>query len=84
MQEYNVRQTYFAHPVPICNRELIGIHLDGRGVGVRVAIVARFFSTSLRPYGYWGSQSPVRSVQGALSFETKRPGGEADHVVELN
>jgi hypothetical protein len=34
-----------------------GYGLDGRGVGVRVLVVARFFSSSRRPNWFWGPPS---------------------------
>jgi hypothetical protein len=50
-----------------------GYVLDGRGVGVRVPVGSRFFS-SRRP-----TQLPIQLVPGALSLGVKRPGRDADH-----
>jgi hypothetical protein len=49
--------------------------LDNRGVGVRVPVGSRIFSTSSRPV--LGS---IQWVPGALSLGVKRPGREADHL----
>jgi hypothetical protein len=51
--------------------------LDDRGVGIRVPVGSRIFSTSSRPA--LGSAQPIQWVPGALSLGVKRPGREADH-----
>jgi hypothetical protein len=51
--------------------------LDDRGVGVRVPIGSRIFSTSSRP-ALGPTQLPIQWVLGALSPGVKRPGREAD------
>jgi hypothetical protein len=54
-----------------------GYGLDDRGVGVRVPVEKRIFSTSSRPA--LGSTQHIQWVQGNLSQGVKRPGREADH-----
>jgi hypothetical protein len=53
--------------------------LDDRGVGVRVSVGSRIFSSPRRPDGLWGRQPPIQWVPGALSPGVKRPWLEADH-----
>jgi hypothetical protein len=54
--------------------------LDGRGVGVRVPVGARFFCSRRRPDRIWGPLSLLSSgYRGALSPGVKRPGRDADH-----
>jgi hypothetical protein len=55
-----------------------GYGLDDRGVGSRVPVGSRMFSTSSRP-ALGSTQPPFQWVPGALSPEIKRPGREADH-----
>jgi hypothetical protein len=55
-----------------------GYGLDDRGVGVRVPIRSRIFSTSSRP-ALGPIQPPIQGVSEALSVGVKRPGREADH-----
>jgi hypothetical protein len=51
-----------------------GYALDGRGVGVRVPVEARFFSTPRPPNRFWGPPNPpVQWVPGAL-FRGKAAG----------
>jgi hypothetical protein len=50
-----------------------GYGLDDRGVGIRVPVESRIFSTLRRPDQLWGW------VPGALSPGVKRQGREADH-----
>jgi hypothetical protein len=50
-----------------------GYGLDDRGVGVRVPVGSRIFSTSSRPT-LGSTQPPIQWVSGV-----KRPGREADH-----
>jgi hypothetical protein len=54
----------------------MGYGLDDRGVGVRVAVGSRIFSSPCRPDRPWG---PIQWVPGALSPGVKGPGREADH-----
>jgi hypothetical protein len=57
-----------------------GYGLDDRGVGVRVPVGSRIFSSPRRPDRLWGStQPPIQWVPGVLSSEVKRPGRGADH-----
>jgi hypothetical protein len=57
-----------------------GYGLDDRGVGVRVPVGARIFSSPRRPYRLWGSPNlPIQWVLGTLSPGLKRPGREPDH-----
>jgi hypothetical protein len=55
-----------------------GYGLGDRGVGVRVPVGSRIFSTSSRP-ALGSTQPPIQWVPGALSLGIKRPGREADH-----
>jgi hypothetical protein len=54
-----------------------GYGLDDRGVGIRVPVGSRIFSTSSKPT-LGSTQPPVQWVLGA-SPGVKRPGREADH-----
>jgi hypothetical protein len=60
-----------------------GYGLDGRGVGVRVPVGSRFFSTSSRPV-LGPTQPPIQWVSGALSPGVKRPGREDDHALPIS
>jgi hypothetical protein len=52
-----------------------GYWADDRGVGVRVPVVARIFSSPRRSDRLWGlTQPPIQWVPGV-----KRPGCKADH-----
>jgi hypothetical protein len=55
-----------------------GYGLGDRGVGVRVPVGSRIFSTSSRP-ALGSTQPPIQWVPVALSPGVKRPGREADH-----
>jgi hypothetical protein len=55
-----------------------GYGLDDRGVGVRVPVESRIFSTSSRPV-LRPTQPPIQWVPGALSSGVKRSGREVDH-----
>jgi hypothetical protein len=55
-----------------------GYELDDRGVGFRIPVAARIFSTSSRPV-LGPTQPPIQWVPGALSPGVKRQGHEADH-----
>jgi hypothetical protein len=59
----------------------IGYGLDDRGVGVRVPVGSRIFSSPSCPDRLWGplNQPPIQWVPGTLSPGVKRPGFEADH-----
>jgi hypothetical protein len=50
--------------------------LDDRGVGVRVPVVPRIFSS---PRRLGSTQLPIQWVTGTLSPGVKRPGREANH-----
>jgi hypothetical protein len=55
-----------------------GYGLDDRGVGVRIPVGSRIFSTlSIQALG--PTQPLIQWVPGALSPGVKRPGREADH-----
>jgi hypothetical protein len=57
-----------------------GYELDGRGVGVRVPVGARFFSSPRRSDMFWGPPSLLSNgYWGLLSRGIKRPGHDADH-----
>jgi hypothetical protein len=59
--------------------------LDDRGVGVRVPVGSRIFSSPPRPDRLWGpTQPPIKWVPGALSPGVKRPGREADHSPQVS
>jgi hypothetical protein len=51
-----------------------GYGLDDRGVGVRVSVGSRIFSSPRRPDWLWGN-----GYRGALSPGVKWQGREADH-----
>jgi hypothetical protein len=54
--------------------------LNDRGVGVRVPIGSRIFSSSRLPDHIWGPPSLLSNgYRGALSPAIKRSGREADH-----
>jgi hypothetical protein len=55
-----------------------GYGLDDRGIGVRVTVGSRIFSTSSRP-AQGPTQPPIQWVPGALFPGVKRLGCEADH-----
>jgi hypothetical protein len=57
-----------------------GYELDDRGVGVRVPVGARIFTSPCRPDRLWGPpKPPIQCVPGVLSPGVKRPGREADN-----
>jgi hypothetical protein len=57
-----------------------GYELDDVGVGVRVPVRSRIFSSPRCPAWLWSPlQPPFRWVPGALSPGVKRTGREADH-----
>jgi hypothetical protein len=57
-----------------------GYGLDVRGVGVRVPVWSRIFSSSCRPDCPLGStHPPIKWVPGTLSPGVKRRGRETDH-----
>jgi hypothetical protein len=58
-----------------------GYGLDGRGVGLRVMVVERFFFSPRRPDWFWGPPSLLyNGYQGLFPREgVKRAGREADH-----
>jgi hypothetical protein len=53
--------------------------LDDRGVGVRVPVGSRIFSSPDRPDRLRSTQPPIQRVPGALSPGVKRSGREVDH-----
>jgi hypothetical protein len=55
-----------------------GYGLDERGVGFRVPVESRIFSTSSRS-ALGTTQPPLQWVPAALRRGVKRPGREADH-----
>jgi hypothetical protein len=57
--------------------------LDDPGVGVRVPVGSRIFSTSSRP-AMGSTQSPIQCVPDALSPGVRRSGPEADHSPPAN
>jgi hypothetical protein len=56
-----------------------GYELDDRGVGVRVPVGSRIFSSPCRPDRLRHTQPPIQWVREALSPGVKRQEGEADH-----
>jgi hypothetical protein len=57
-----------------------GYGLDDRGVGVRLLVGSRIFSSPRRPGRLWGPPNLLSNgYRGALSPGVKRPGREADH-----
>jgi hypothetical protein len=56
-----------------------GYGLDGRGIGVRVPVAAKYFLSASSTTVLGPTQPPVQWVLGALSPGVKRPGREADH-----
>jgi hypothetical protein len=57
-----------------------GCGLDDRGVGVRVPVGLRIFSSPRRPDRLCGPPELISNVyRGALSPGVKRPGREVDH-----
>jgi hypothetical protein len=62
----------------------IGYELDDRGVGVRVPVGSRMFSSPRRPDHFGSTQPPIQWVPGAFSPGVKRPGREADHSPPAN
>jgi hypothetical protein len=55
-----------------------GYGLDDRGVGVRVPVGSRIFSTSSRP-AVGPTQPPIEWVPGLFPRGVRRPGRESDH-----
>jgi hypothetical protein len=55
-----------------------GYGLEGRGVGVRVLVGSRMFSSPRRPDRLWGHRASYSMGTGALSLGVKRPGRDAD------
>jgi hypothetical protein len=56
-----------------------GYGLDERGVGIRVPIGARIFSSRCRPDRFWGTHSLLSNGYRDSFPGIKRPGREADH-----
>jgi hypothetical protein len=56
-----------------------GYRLDDRGVGFRVSVGSRIFSSSRSPHRFWGPPSLLFNGYRGLSPEVKRPEREADH-----
>jgi hypothetical protein len=57
-----------------------GYGLEDQGVGVRVPVWARIFTSPCRPDGLWGPPNLLSNgYWGALSPGVKRQGREADH-----
>jgi hypothetical protein len=55
-----------------------GYGLDDQGVGVRVPVGSRIFSTLSRP-ALGPTEPPIQWVPGAISPGVKQQGREADH-----
>jgi hypothetical protein len=56
-----------------------GYGLDDRGVGVRVPVGSRIFSSTLSRPALGPTQPPIQWVPGAVSPGVRRQGREADH-----
>jgi hypothetical protein len=56
-----------------------GYGLDDRGVGVRISVGARIFSSLRRPDRFWGPPILLSNGNGGSFPRVKRPGREADH-----
>jgi hypothetical protein len=59
--------------------KVTGYGLDDRGVGVRVPVGSRIFSSPRGPDRLWGPLTSYPMDTGALSPGVKRQGREADH-----
>jgi hypothetical protein len=58
----------------------IGYGLEERGVGVRVPVVSRIFSSPRRPDRLWGLPSLLSNGYRGLFARVKQQGREADHL----
>jgi hypothetical protein len=57
-----------------------GYGLDDQGIGVRVPVMSRIFSSPRRPDGLWGPASfPSNGHRRLIPPGVKRPGLETDH-----
>jgi hypothetical protein len=56
-----------------------GYEVEDRGVGVRVPVGSRIFTSPRHPDRLWGPPNLYPLGTGALSPGVKRPGREADH-----
>jgi hypothetical protein len=56
-----------------------GYGLGDRGVGVRVPVGSRIFSSPRLPDRLWGPPNLLSNEYQGLSLGVKRPGREADH-----
>jgi hypothetical protein len=61
-----------------------GYGLDERGVGVRVPVGARIFTSPCRPDQLWGPPNLLSNGFRGLSPGVKRPGRVADHSHPTN
>jgi hypothetical protein len=61
-----------------------GYGMDGRGVGVRVPVGARSFSSPRHPDRFWGPPSLLSNGYRGPFPRTKRPGCEADHSLSTS
>jgi hypothetical protein len=61
-----------------------GYRLDGRGVGVRVQVRARFFSSSRRPDRLRPAQPPIHWYRQLFPRGVKRLGREVHHLPPIS
>jgi hypothetical protein len=54
--------------------------LDDQGIGIRVSVRSRIFSSPRRPDRLWGPSNLLyNEYRGFFLWGVKRPGSEADH-----
>jgi hypothetical protein len=61
-----------------------GYGLDDRGVGVRVPVGSRIFSSPRRPDRLWAHPASYTMGSGGFAPGAKRQGREADHSLSTN
>jgi hypothetical protein len=71
---------YYRLPIYSIVGIAMGYGLDDRGVGVRVLVESRIFTSPCCPDRLWGPPSLLLSGYQASFLRVKRPGREADHL----